>query len=340
VFSPAVSIPDALWRTRRLPDGAKVLWCYFRTVGDAQITFKQLRQITGLAQNSILKYLRQLSERGWLRYRRDQHTLTCNAVWHQGRPAFRLPVDLICDRRVPAPAKLIWGAISGLPSVLSYEDLARKTRYSRNTVAKYMNLLLETRWLRGEATRVARRKRFQIRPANPHHERRQADLDQFQRAKKLAARRIGDSVGQLYATYMVSFLVKEDIILSNAQPWGLVNPKTGARLQLDILLPLSRVAIEFQGPQHERPTRLYPDEAEFQSLQERDRLKRELSASLGIRLIEIRAEDLSFPRLAELLREAGVPLRERPQAAPQLYELLEKEAAAYRAAILKQRNDP
>ncbi len=333
MFSPGISVPDALIRTRHLSEGAKMFWCYLRTVRKEPVSFKQLRARTGLAQNSILKYLRELSRTGWLEYRRGRYSLTCHAIWKDGRPAFRLPVDLICDRGLPAAAKLVWGAITQLKDGFSYAELMRRTRYSRNTIAKYVALLCQKNWLRGEAVRVARRKRFLMHPANPHHERRQADLNLFQRAKKLAEKRIGDSIGQLYATYMVSLIVREDIIICNAQPWGLVNPRTGARLQYDILLPRSRVAIEFQGPQHDGPTALYPDEAQFRAQQERDHLKRQRSAELGIRLIEVRAQDLTFPRLAQLLQEAGVPVTSQPCAAPHLYELLEKEAAAYRKAV-------
>lgn len=333
MFSPAVSVPDALWRDWRVSDRAKMLWCYLRTTGNTQLSFKQVRQSTGFAQNSILKYLQELSQSGWLDYRRSRHSFTFKTIWKRGRPAFRLPVDLICDREIPAAAKLIWGAITRFQGAFGYDELIRQTRYSRNTLAKYVNLLLRKRWLRGDAARADRKKRFRIKLANPHHERRQADLDLFHRAKKLAKKRIGDSIGQLYATYMTFLLVPEEIIISNAQPWGLVNPRTGAKLQYDILLPRSRVAIEFQGPQHDRPTELYPDEAQFRAQQERDRLKRKLSTALGIRLIEVRAEDLSFERLAQLLREAGVPLRAEPRTASHLYELLEKEAAAYRAAV-------
>lgn len=333
MFSPGIRVPDALVRTRRLSDGAKMLWCYLRTVGNERVSFKQLRAGTGLAQNSILKHLRELSRSGWLEYRRDRYSLTCNAIWKDGRPAFRLPVDLICDPEVPPPAKLIWGSITQLKDGFSYAELVRCTRYSRNTVAKYVRLLLQKGWLRGKAHREARRKRFLVQPANPHHERRQADLNLFQRAKKLAEKRIGDSIGQLYATYMVSLIVREEIIICNAQPWGLVNPRTGARLQYDILLPRSRVAIEFQGPQHDRPTALYPDEAQFRAQQERDELKRRRSTEMGIRLIEVRAHDLTFSRLAQLLQDAGVPVTTGPCAAPHLYALLEKETAAYRKAV-------
>ncbi len=333
--SPKVTVPDALVRTRKLPAMAKVLWCFFRLM-DAKkpvLSFKEVREAVGVAQNSLLKYIGVLVDTGWLRYTRRRNQFACKAIWKRGRPAFRLPMDLVCDPEVPAEAKLVLGTITKLTDGFNYEDLQRRTGYSQETLFKYLDLLLRLGWLRGSVSRQGRKKYYRVTARNPHQERRKQDVERFHRSMALARKRLGNSVGQLLLGYKVSLLIHESILIENGHLWGLVNHRTGGRLLYDLLLPEYRVAIEFQGPQHDRPTALYPDEAEFRAQQARDALKRTLSTKLGIRLIEVKAEDLSFPRLADLLRAAGVPLKADPRAAaPHLYTLLEQEAALYRAA--------
>jgi len=333
--SPMVTLPDGLVRTSKLPAKAKLLWCFLRLMEAEHpvLSFKEVRQGTGLAQNSILKYLDLLLATGWLRYTRRRNQFTCKTVWRRGRPAFRLPMDLVCDREVPADAKLVWGTITKLSDGFNYEQLRRHAGYTQDTLFRYLDILLRTGWLGGVVSRSGRRKHYRVTARNPHQESRTRDVELFHRSMALARKRIGYSVGQLLLGYMVSLLVDASILIENGHLWGLVNHRTGGRMLYDLLLPVNRVAVEFQGPQHDSPTELYPDESEFRAQQARDALKRTLSQKLGIRLIEVKAQDLSFSRLAELLRLAGVPLKTDPRAAaPHMYALLEREAALYRAA--------
>jgi len=129
---------------------------------------------------------------------------------------------------------------------------------------------------------------------------------------------------------MVDVLAEESVVVENGQLRGLVNRRTGGRLHYDILLAESKVALEFQGPQHEGPTDLYPGAPQFEALRERDQLKRVLSAKQGIRLVEVRAADLSFARLAELLAAAGVRLKANPQKRWHMYDLLTSESDRFR----------
>lgn len=330
-----VTLPDALVRTRWLPAKAKMFWCFLRVKEATHpvLTFKEVREATGLAQNSVLKYFDLLVAAGWVRYTRRGNQFTYKTIWKRGRPAYRLPLDLICDREVPADAKLVYGTITRLTRSFDYEELIRQTGYAQGTLCRYLGILLRRGWLQGSVSRAGRKKRFHVTTRNPHQERRKRDVDLFHRSKALARKRDRYSVGQLLLGYMVSLLVHESILVENGHLWGLVNFRTGGRLLYDLLLPVERVAMEFQGPQHDSPTELYPNEAEFRAQQARDALKRTLSERLGIRLLEVRAEDLSFPRVAALLRSAGVLLKANPRAAaPHLYDLLEREAALYRAA--------
>ncbi|MBY6278593.1 MAG: hypothetical protein CWE10_21135 [Symbiobacterium thermophilum] len=104
----------------------------------------------------------------------------------------------------------------------------------------------------------------------------------------------------------------------------------GGQLHYDLLLPVSRVALEFQGPQHYRTTERYPSASQLQEQRMRDEVKRRFSDSHGIALIEVTAADLSFRTISALLRRHGVPLRTNLDDLHHLYSAIEAEAAKYR----------
>lgn len=110
---------------------------------------------------------------------------------------------------------------------------------------------------------------------------------------------------------------------------GLVHPETGGRLQFDLYLPDYHAALEFQGPQHDGPTERYADPDAYRAQRYRDLLKLALSTELGIRLIHIKPEDLSFKRLRELLAP-WVPLQSGMTAKWHLYRRLDRAAVQYR----------
>jgi hypothetical protein len=65
---------------------------------------------------------------------------------------------------------------------------------------------------------------------------------------------------------------------------GLVNPETGEYLELDIYMPSLNLAFEYQERHH------YTDSNSFQPssiIQQRDRVKKELTLAKGITLIAI-----------------------------------------------------
>lgn len=77
------------------------------------------------------------------------------------------------------------------------------------------------------------------------------------------------------------------------------SPAWLGRQHLDIYLPSRKVALEFQGEQHDRPVDLFGGETAFQATQQRDARKQELCQRNGVRLIYVRAGYT----LDEILRE-------------------------------------
>lgn len=62
-------------------------------------------------------------------------------------------------------------------------------------------------------------------------------------------------------------------------------PKFLGGLEVDVLLPNKRVAVEYQGIQHYRPIEHWGGEEAFRKLQERDKRKRELCEANGVWLV-------------------------------------------------------
>ncbi|MBY6277418.1 hypothetical protein [Symbiobacterium thermophilum] len=329
-----VRVPDLLWRDRGLTEGARYLWCFLwmtRTTC-TKYTFAELRRATGLSQHSLLRHLEALSRKLWLQYTRSGRTVEVQPLWPRSCRYIVLTDDLLLDRSLPHAARWVWGVIRRLGRRFSYQKLIQLTGYCHNSLTKYLRVLQEKGHLTGTTCRVGRRKAFDLTASNPAESRRLAALAKFEKSKSLVQQWRAYSFGQFLLARMVEMLTGT-VLLENGAASCLDNPETGARMQFDLFLPKYSVALEFQGPQHSRVTQRFPDAAELQRQQQRDRLKRQLSEAAGIRLIEVHPPDLSFVRLSELLRAAGVPLRDVPDEERYVYQALLRHSERYRAAV-------
>lgn len=101
---------------------------------------------------------------------------------------------------------------------------------------------------------------------------------------KLGVPRIGEgwvSETDLYRTLRIR--LREHDVIQHATPSWL------GKQHLDIYIPHLRVAIEYQGLQHEQPVEFFGGSAAYQLTVERDRRKRELCKKHRVRLIYARA---------------------------------------------------
>lgn len=333
-------IPELLWRDRALTEGARYLWCYLWMLVDVRtFTYAELRRGTGISQHSLLKYLRQLTEAGWLRCTRTSlRTVTVEVLWPRTCEFLRLPADILLDRRLPHPAKWVWAVIRRLNGEFDYQLLGELTGYSRNSLIKYIRALQKRGWLSGQPRWRAKRKWFDPKVENPRENRRVEALQNFLRAREAALKRQHYSVGQFYSVQIIEMLTQARLVENRAASW-LDNEATGGRLEYDVLLIDYNAAFEFQGPQHERATELYPGEDRLRAQKQRDQLKRELSLQAGIRLTEIWAGDLSFERIGDMLTALGIPLKPIPDEMRYVYHALVRFAARYREAAARQPAD-
>lgn len=332
-----VHVPDLLWKDRSLPEGARYLWAFLwmlRIIG-RRFTFAELRDLSGLSQHSVVKYLNQLTERGWLEYCRSGRTVEVRLLWPVACDILKLQDDILLDRSLPHAARWVWGVIRGLDRQFTYQMLMERTGYSRNSLIKYLRVLSESGYLEGAVRRIARKKHFAFAAENPAEGRRREEVAVFEKDKSLVGQKPGYSFGQFLMARKVE-LRTGTYVVENGELNYLVNRKTGGRLQYDVLLPKYNAALEFQGPQHFRVTRLYPSETQLRLQQERDRLKRTLSAQAGIKLAEIHPRNLTFEYLDRVLTEMGVPLRPVPDEKRYVYQALLRYSEQYRAKVLQE----
>jgi hypothetical protein len=134
----------------------------------------------------------------------------------------------------------------------------------------------------------------------------------------------GEALMQEY----LSLLIDSDQFTDNARPGFLINPITDERLELDRFYPPD-LAFEYHGAQHEHATE-FASQAEVEAQRLRDLIKVGLCVYSGIRIVIIRAADLS---LEGMIRGIGSsrPLRDLTghQA---LIDLLEDATICYQAA--------
>lgn len=327
-----VWMPDALWKNKSISHTAKLLWCYLRIAQRThdRFGFRELREAIGVCQNTLAACLNQLKVTGWLQVKdRRRYSISCLAVWRRGRQKIIMESDILFDPRVPEPAKWLWGLIVRQTTPFTYELLERETRYCRETLVKYLRMLSDLGWLKKNRGWVNRRAQFQAIAMNPAEGKRRAELAEKERGFALAAKRPGYSKGQEIATEMTLFLVPDGNLIRNAEMVGLVNPETGGQMHLDLYLARYQVAVEFNGPQHERLTELYSDPNALEAQRRRDELKREWCRKRGIKLIAIGAEDLDFSRLIALL-SPHMPLNTSKRGRWHVFRFLERIARNYR----------
>lgn len=310
-------VPEQLLLDRQLPDSAKLLWVAMRllpggTAGNLSIT--KLMAVSGLSFPTVSKGLRLLKAcQGW--------------DGAGGRPAI-LPAALLADR-VSVKEKLLYGVLQFTPRFehphgqVSHSGLGLLWGEHPATVRKAMSGLANGGWVavsqRNQRSPIC----FTLR--DPVQERQKREVaNAGQRLKE------ADYLGEEIMREYLSLIVDSDQFEDNASPGFLVNPYTGERLQFDRYYP-PKVALEFNGPQHYRPTERYPSETEAMRQQARDYIKAGICALRGIRLIVLLPEDLSLSGIRSKV-DGLLPLRDLSEHQP-LVGFLESVARGYRRRV-------
>ena len=99
---------------------------------------------------------------------------------------------------------------------------------------------------------------------------------------------------------------KQYQVIYQHRPFFLRSPKDG-QMSYDIFISGMNVAIEYQGKQHFEPIEYFGGKESFDALQERDKLKQELSLKNGIKLVYINYWEEITPDL--IIERVGVDPR-------------------------------
>ncbi|HPZ55052.1 MAG: helix-turn-helix domain-containing protein [Bacillota bacterium] len=332
----------------------------------------RLAALTGLSRPTIRKGLARLTEAGWYglpsghqrssggaqeveqgRWRRKQtstpqlrgshrtqrrahgrfkthvrHHSTSAQQWT--RRYVTIPRELIEDRFIKPQAVVIYGVLQALPEFrfpngkYTCKQLRELTDRAPKTIRRAINVLVQHGWL--GRTRQNHLCPFIFTVRNPVHEECMAELARVE--KRLSRAKFkGEGLMKEY----LSLIVDSDEFQDNATPGFLVNPFTDERMELDRYYP-GRVAFEFNGPQHYKPTEFSsPREVEKQQL--RDKIKEWICEKRGIRLVVVHAEDLTLQTMIEKVGTC-LPLRDLRKRRL-VIRYLERISSRYRRAALQ-----
>lgn len=208
-----------------------------------------------------------------------------------------LPEIMLGDLTLSPAAKLLYAAMQ-IYGTHSVGDLARLSSLGPSTVRRSCKQLEAQGWI----VKVKQGRIYVPTPSIPH-------VIQEQMVKDLHA---GYAVSQLKGEFLSKswsgHLIQSDEYVDNGRHPFLQHPATGECLELDRYYELLKLGFEFHGPQHFGPTNAFPSVQDYKELRTRDLVKRALCEEHGITLVVVTAEDLTLPKMLDLLPK-DIPLR-------------------------------
>lgn len=315
-----VRVPVRLLLDSRLLPSAKLLWMALRTgLGGIPATIAALERDTGISSKTLRKGLAQLGAFGWLavgeaggpEVKTAPETIGAVALPGVAAPpaaaappgagapderAVPVPTGLVGDRRVGVQGKLLYGSLRLLPGFrypsgqFTYPQLGLFTGTSPHTLKRAVGELVQAGWLHANQDSRLAPLIFTLR----HPERDRARAEVISARKRLTQAPFqGEAIMREY----LSLLIDSEDYEDNASPGFLVNPRTGAPLELDRFYPPD-LAFEHNGPQHYGPTERFSAES-ADSQMVRDHIKLSICNRRGIRVVIIHSEDLSLEAMRQ-----------------------------------------
>ena len=304
MHSAMVRVPAALLLHRQLSNSAKLLWIVLQQAGDdAAPRTGQLQARSGLGRHTVLQAMAELRALGWLPHRPDP----AGAARQSAADDALIPADLLPVRHVGVQAKLLYACLQRLAGdrhprgECTLAQLCELAGASLSTVKRALHALQAAGWLE-----CSQRNKFSpigFLLGNPVARRREETVARAAWRLNSAPYR-GEGLMRAYLSLLVDSVEHDD----DASPAFLVNPFTGEEMQFDRYYA-SRVAFEFQGPQHYGPTDHYADETQVLKQQARDYMKQRICATRGIHLVLVHPEDLTLERMRQKV-QGHLPLRD------------------------------
>lgn len=285
-----------------LTASVKLVWLGLRV--DQNLKKSVLRSPTriqrriGISRPTIRKALDRLKERPRPQVSPDLHGLSQTQV--------RVNPALITDTAVPALARVLYCLLRGLARhkradiLSSYARIATVVHLQARTVRLAIRALVDAGWL--AISQANQRAPLHFSFPDPKVARQRADLRRAkQRLEK--SKYYGEALSLLWCDTLVDSTDYQDDYF----PDSFTNPLTNQLLQADRYYFDYKVAVEFNGPQHDGPTLHFPAEV-AQAQIARDQMKREISERQQITLITLQPKDLTFQRMRKVLGKV-LPLR-------------------------------
>lgn len=306
-----------------LTSSTKAVWLAMQLDHAAKPSQRQLSRMTGISRPTISKALVRLAASGRPSIAPEAKGLSQTRVW--------IDRDLITDKRLPAMARVIYCILLGLRRkkrtdlLASYAKIAKVLGLQARTVRRAILRLVEVGWL-GLSQRSQRAPlRFSF--PNPKTARQAADVRRAEHRLHKSKYR-----GETLALLWCDNLVDSTNYVDDYFPQAFTNPNTNELLQADRYYFDQKVAIEFNGPQHDGPTGLFPEPVARAQIA-RDRVKQQICDRLGIGLITLRPEDLTLRQMKQILGRF-LPLRPLSPTEP-ILAFLERKSRLYREAITR-----
>lgn len=332
-FWRSLSIPEDLIKDLALPPSARYLYMVLAgrcRAGDkyCRVSLRDLGAASGIKSKGTLRaHLETLAARQWVSIHNEPGLPSTFILRgpRRGR-GVAIPVSLVKHPQLSSTAKGLYVTVAAYRPTgqagwaVSQARLAEAVGLkSVTTVRSLVDELCRAGWLRlSRPGRV-----YSFEPSDPHLAARHAVLNQVLRRIKRE-----NFKGEALMKEMLSVLIADDNFEDNARPGFLVNPLTGERLEFDRWYINARVAFEFNGDQHYRPTDSYPDEEEVRRQRARDLMKAALAQQQGIRLVTVHPGDLTFERLGRLT--AGLLPVRQPVAEDPVVRKLNHLSSTYR----------
>lgn len=201
---------------------------------------------------------------------------------------------------------------------IALRHLAALTGQAVNTLRADLATMVKLGWIE---IRPGERRRSCFRLCDPVRRQEVERLEKLMLQLKHAPYR-----GEALLKAILDIIVADTRFVDNARPPFLTNPITGLPLEYDRYYPDRKVAIEFNGSQHEQPTDRFPN---HDSRLVRDLIKEALSARAGVTLLVFRPSDLRLSTIVKMVRP-HLPLRSISATDPAI-PFIEECTRAYRA---------
>lgn len=322
-YKDHIRVPESLLKSQELLPTAKLVWITLmldlQRKAQEQLSKTSLAAITGLSRPTINKAIGALEASGW--YVEEKPCIKGKIYG----PSVTIYTDLILDTALSVRARLFHGMLQ-----LTANFKAKIMQFKYSPLSKELNMgLRSVRCAMGQLAKSGWFKMKQINQLAPiilnlNHPIREQFRVMFARAKKNLTN--PDHFGDALMKEILSTLVATDDYMDNVRPGFLRNSNTDCLLELDRYYP-NVVAFEFNGTQHYEPTDIY-DAATVEKQKFRDKLKKQLCADKGIKLITIHAQDLTIEGMLKKIGDI-LPLRNL-RGGERLIEFLENASANYR----------